>query len=324
MRFSLIFIAIFLNILTYNALALTPNANADTCDPSFQDVFNFEIGDVFQYREISTSSAGGSNATNEVVTQYIIRDKFSYGSTTEYYVQGWRKTLFYYANIAVNSIDTDTTSEEVYVDTILVFNDSANHFLNRCPKDLIKLDSYLLDEFGFKNLYSRKQTSYRDSLMQKVIGGDGNVLQYNDRDSLIPVSNMFYEAIYQKGIGLVSQEFTFFELRESLKLEGFLRNNDTTGFLEKGEYPDYSQASNLGSYKNVKPLLYPNPTRDVVYISGIENSITKVVLYSINGQKLYEDYITGNNFNVDHLESGTYITKIITSDGIFTSKLLLY
>ena len=60
---------------------------------------------------------------------------------------------------------------------------------------------------------------------------------------------------------------------------------------------------------NINPVIkiYPNPTRDILLISA-ESAIKKIVITNIYGQKVYENFEIGLNFELDlsHLTNNLY------------------
>lgn len=68
--------------------------------------------------------------------------------------------------------------------------------------------------------------------------------------------------------------------------------------------------------------VYPNPTTEIVNISGITQK-TKVELFSVNGERIFKKEIEKNNtFNISHLPQGQYIFHINT-EGINVNKTII-
>jgi len=67
-------------------------------------------------------------------------------------------------------------------------------------------------------------------------------------------------------------------------------------------------------------VLYPNPANDIVRVKGISN-IEKIEVYGLTGQKVFTT--TQNTIDSTPFQSGTYIVKILSTDGkSFTTKLI--
>lgn len=70
--------------------------------------------------------------------------------------------------------------------------------------------------------------------------------------------------------------------------------------------------------------IYPNPSKDRVYLESI-NSIEKIEIYNIVGQKISEESIYSNStsINMEGLHKGTYLIKVYTSEGVESRKVIL-
>ena len=71
-----------------------------------------------------------------------------------------------------------------------------------------------------------------------------------------------------------------------------------------------------------KVVLYPNPTTNYFTVSGI-TSDAKIEIYSVLGQKVYEEIFTGETTLHFNLTSGIYMTKIISADTTITKKIII-
>lgn len=78
-----------------------------------------------------------------------------------------------------------------------------------------------------------------------------------------------------------------------------------------------------------KPLaLYPNPARDQVSLSGFSQSGNRqhtAKIYSINGQLVHQVALQHESQIIDvaHLESGSYLVRILTEEASYIGKLLI-
>jgi hypothetical protein len=320
MRFSY-FLAFIISLLycTFAFSSVNQYQN-DTCKPSFKDIYNFEVGNVFQYCEKSSTSAGGSIPTSEIRYQFTIREKIATENSVKYHIQGWKKSMFYYNSSYDASQSLDTTITEEFIDEYLQYVDSALHFLNMCPKDVVPIDYESIKEVGLHSVFTRIQTFTSDTHMVKTVGGQNNVLQYNEKDSLIPVNDVFYKAEYRAGLGLVNLEFSFLEKRERIFLEAYCVNNDSVGDFVSGEYPALSATS-------IRPLktesdfdMYPNPAKEAVYFNSDE--ITYIEIVNLAGQRVIEKNYPGRKVNIAQLKPGIYLTRI-KLDGTWRLKKLV-
>ncbi len=66
--------------------------------------------------------------------------------------------------------------------------------------------------------------------------------------------------------------------------------------------------------------VYPNPTKDVLYISG--EKVTEVEITDMTGKKVYDQRINEQKVSITSLTSGTYMIRLITSHGIATQRFV--
>jgi len=102
--------------------------------------------------------------------------------------------------------------------------------------------------------------------------------------------------------------------------------------VEHGKYT-YSCFYNILNPSNGIPdnklmeqvTVFPNPAIDLVWV-GIPNSIQKVCMVNLNGQKIFDrETLTGNivNLDVSSLSKGTYLLLFYTNEGFGGSKKLI-
>ena len=68
--------------------------------------------------------------------------------------------------------------------------------------------------------------------------------------------------------------------------------------------------------------VYPNPAKDVLYISSNLNDINEVQIYNSLGQEVYKSQYN-TSINVSHLEKGVYILKVSNQDSSFSRKIVI-
>ena len=87
--------------------------------------------------------------------------------------------------------------------------------------------------------------------------------------------------------------------------------------------PFASIASVDEATNNVVFHLYPNPAEDVVEIS-MDNGVlaSRVVIYDVMGNQLYDDQTGSNSISIGHLAAGNYFVSVITERGVQTQKLI--
>ncbi|QHI34863.1 hypothetical protein IMCC3317_02080 [Kordia antarctica] len=68
-------------------------------------------------------------------------------------------------------------------------------------------------------------------------------------------------------------------------------------------------------------VMYPNPTANTLHIKT-NTSIEKIIIHTLSGQLVKEIISSENTVAIDFLASGTYIIKVISSQGTIVSKFI--
>jgi hypothetical protein len=89
------------------------------------------------------------------------------------------------------------------------------------------------------------------------------------------------------------------------------------------EMKDFTTLVKL-SETNIRLKLFPNPTKDKVIIE-CESLISKIEIYNIEGQKVYDKLSSDNTsyLRLDGFKEGTYILKVHTEKGIIGGKFVI-
>ncbi|MCQ2272938.1 MAG: thiol protease/hemagglutinin PrtT [Bacteroidales bacterium] len=90
--------------------------------------------------------------------------------------------------------------------------------------------------------------------------------------------------------------------------------------------PELPPPVSVEDYQNIDIKLYPNPTQDILHINATENEINEVLIYDIFGKEILHQNINNNNFDMDlsNYNSGTYILRIVTDNGVEIKKVVKY
>lgn len=85
-----------------------------------------------------------------------------------------------------------------------------------------------------------------------------------------------------------------------------------------------TDALNINSLNGIEKIhFYPNPALDLIYFNT-PNTISQIKIYDLNGKLvLEEDIFTNNSINIEGLNSGSYIIKIIGKNGSVMNKKLI-
>ncbi len=97
-----------------------------------------------------------------------------------------------------------------------------------------------------------------------------------------------------------------------------LANNGVVHIIDKVLIPATTASREV---ENVLPLNYfPNPTTDVVYLTGIMEGDFQV--FDINGKMVNGGILTDNMVRVDDLARGTYILRVLNENTVHQAKLI--
>lgn len=79
-------------------------------------------------------------------------------------------------------------------------------------------------------------------------------------------------------------------------------------------------------FETASPLrIYPNPTANVINIDGGESVFHAVAIYSVTGQRLltqsFSQGVNTKEINIENLNAGTYVVKVLTAKGWRSEKI---
>lgn len=66
---------------------------------------------------------------------------------------------------------------------------------------------------------------------------------------------------------------------------------------------------NIGDYNQLIKI-FPNPASDIIFISGIQDKLNSISIYSVLGIKVFEKDISGKIIDISSLSDGIYILKV--------------
>jgi len=120
----------------------------------------------------------------------------------------------------------------------------------------------------------------------------------------------------------IDQEWKGEELITTAFLQG-----DNNEVLQAEQSKSLAFTTGISSISIVNQVMYPNPTRDYLYINNESLSIDKIEMYNILGSKVKEYYLNDiaiGKLNVSNLNEGNYIVRIYEKDNkIHTTKVVV-
>ena len=132
--------------------------------------------------------------------------------------------------------------------------------------------------------------------------------------------------------GIASVENDFNDIA-SLAGEEFPIGTTTVIWLATDNSSNQSQcsfdvivSSNIGvqDFERGDIAMYPNPTKDKVYIKLINKNILNISIVDINGKLILKrgSLEANESFDLSNFETGVYIIRIQTDKGMFTSRII--
>ena len=142
---------------------------------------------------------------------------------------------------------------------------------------------------------------------------------YNFFENIGTQSNPSYSASIENPFGLTDigsrSNPTFADIDNDGDYDLFSGESYGNFYFFKNDY--YSGINETLSFL---PLIYPNPTNDIINIQIAEN-IEKIVIFDVNGEKITET--KSINIDLSEQKKGLYLVKIITGNRILTKKVML-
>lgn len=292
---------------------------------NFKEIYDFEVGDIFQYKQTDYSGESGYNWNIVTTEKYEIFSKEIIGDTIKYSILGKRLEHTYDINYTNGS---KTNNKYVFSDInkTLVFVDSTENILNssignleiiHSPIDEVFLTRVLVDTSNGlrKKIFGGDKYAYNSNLFK--YSSDTNVLDtihHNDYD----VFSSRYKLSYSKNLGLVEEDYWGFEYGYFITLEGYVKGTDTTGIISAD-----NSFTNIPETPQSNIKIYPNPAGDYLFYRNPENhTFNEIVIYDLLGRKVIHSIFI-ERLNISSLNKGIYILKIIESEtSEITMKLL--
>lgn len=314
--------------------------------PTFEQFFNFNIGDIFQH--VATRNYPQNNAPiGSVVKQEIIRKKTITAKTVfadsikyDFDVLEYETTFKYvsgYIEIDDENIYEKTTSETYY---------KTNHITNSYPHQFVapfqSVDINLINGWYTGYLPNDPESSSRDDLAVfinsenkitksiKTDNGllglcpDGTYAEGCHDTELIGVSIRFDE-----GLGLVQYGLWGFEVGSSeYHLEGYVKGQDTVGIVFDDS--DFMVSNENIIDANPNFTIFPNPAKESFQITFLDKITihSQLLFYNNFGQTIFSEKLNlgqnSHDINVKNLPPGIYFLKIENEKWQSVRKIIVY
>lgn len=297
--------------------------------PDFWDIFDFEVGDVFQYT--GSVGGGGSMYIDYYTQKYTITSKTVDQYQYNYNYEGIRKGLIWDIGNPWNSYGySELISGE------FIYTDSLSAKTNYFNGELMWIDeSY--NPISFDDHTYARTRYYSDSIGEKtkqygfIYNSDlfevGEVLAIPDTDSDTLLRFTDWSSSGTEGVigmsikerlGITCYIAYYFEDWNEYYLEGYIKDGDTVGTIT----PDSLLLTKISDPKTITKnwIVYPNPTKDWLYIKQSNPNYTyNIELRNLYGQLVKEEInIQSPHYAMDvaELKAGVYFYMIKEHDEI--------
>ena len=307
----------------YYRLSGIDNEDIGETVPGFYEIFDFEVGDVFQTKQ----HYGGQGYYHTLFIKYTILAKNVCSDTISYTVKrtGYdiaHQDFYYYTPIYID----DIIDVQFQISSNLYFDIYPMQAYRTSICELYNSDVYYpITFYPFVSFLKYKKDENND--FTKESGGLSSESQfipglYTLEDSLfIPIPENTYSFHFEckAGIGISNYSYTTLEWGENYKLLGYIKGGDTTGTV-------YSDSYLLGKEiikQETTIKVFPNPASDIVCVEGLRSGDI-VRLHSILGREIKVVPATEDQIQISlkELSSGLYFLQVRRGDQVQVFKVL--
>ena len=215
------------------------------CSPTFKEIYDFRVGDYFQYEYYSPDMCGECSVHNNYITTefFTIKERRQNGDSILFTRTGevvkalWHSSYNPWISYQNTLIINDT----------LISVDSVNHFLNKCPGDTIINNSIW-------NTYDSVQILQNECMLMKN--------HYSGW--LIPHPPYYFDDLkesYARGLGLINLKDSYYNGEINKTLIGYIKASNTGALPE----PIIINGDSVTICKDSKATLWANKSDSYKY-----------------------------------------------------------
>lgn len=310
---GILFFTDFENEVTYDLVGIE-GRDIGTVVPDIFDFYNFEVGDVFQYRYDYANCVPCFYINRlwkeTIISKEVYPDSIVY--EREVIENGWSSSI-----TEEFIIYFDTTHPTNYYNLELTPNPSED---NDIYKD--HASSYIDDNGLVTKIFG---TSYEASFGGEIALNYVNASTTNNDLLMTTDGGTFH--VYKEGLGEVMNLYQVFETTSSLILEGHVKDGDTTGVV----LSDIEIMTSLNDlkYDDLTFGVSPNPFYENAQITFSKNTTERLLLqvFSFSGQLIFENEIPKGSLtyeiNRNELNDGMYMLKVIGEEVNGSKKIVI-
>ena len=294
----------------------------------FWDIYDFEVGDVFQY----DYTHGDASVFDYQTQKYTVESKDIFDDSIKYqmhyvidgyWIDYWSWESYHYSYWG--------TKEICYIDSI-------NHPSNKFNYELVIMwedywGYYFYDTSFSKVFLSKDSLAFRVKTMGSAALYPEVEQLYKEissyEDTLIRIQSYPENLLvqYKEGLGRTIYDYWDFEQITYQHLEGYVKNGDTVGTIT----PDSLLLTKISEPKTIAKnwIIYPNPAQDWFHfkLSNTNSKVTyNIELRNLCGQLVKEEkniQSTHYAMNVADLNAGVYFYVIRDGDMVLQQGKLI-
>lgn len=305
--------------------------------PDYRDFFDFNVGDVFQYKTETNQQPEGTRGIIKIAItgKTESSDSIIYDFNFTRYLESYTS---YYGN--GENVHSMSSTQDIYTHTL-----TKDNVTNFYPNQLFDMSEYCLgwsdynycgdlnfDEQNMKHtLYFGEKQGKRAKLMYSA----GNAISpyldsyFSENDSTDILANGCYfgcHRLWEEGLGQTSFLHTWFEGNSIRELTAYIIDGDTTGTITPDE--DILISTTDIAYANPQITLSPNPAVNTIQYDIQTNkniSNTKIKIYDALGKTFKTQKFDGQqngSIDISNLPNGIYFISFQTSEGIVSRKFI--
>jgi hypothetical protein len=293
--------------------------NQGILNPKYENIFNFNVNDVFEYKYINDFIGGMSQHYGSIrFRRYSIIDKVVNGDSIIYKVDFKEKLMILMGDISyLSGIDTlvyvknSGSFLEKYASQQFVINDSHSQFTDKTMK------------IGYNSLFESSTKYYlKDQLRSCSFDTlyDGSVpptYSYTKKEEYGEYRGLIESSINTQDFGSQSSSSS------SIKLLACTIGNITYGtFMDDSIYHTGSKEDSNSVFN-----IYPNPANDQITIENSQNiGDCNLTIFSIDGRKMVDQKLESKKttLNISNWKNGVYYLKITSDNSVETRKIIKY
>lgn len=216
------------------AVAAQARPSASGCAPGWREIFDFQVGDVFQIRSFHENFPLGEHPNLETLRKYRVISRQDSGASRTYVFRGWEKrTQSYYGAVDPVRIDTAAYSET------RTYRDTANDPFDGCSGSLVPMPHTGPPD----QLYTQVETHTGDTAVFPLAQAGLRMKTYGRRlgemrdTSVAWLADVDLLETYAEGLGMVSAFYGGYDAASTrYSLVGYAKGGDTVGVVS----PDWS------------------------------------------------------------------------------------